>query len=134
MTTERMSAAQYRATVAKARDKSKHTEEDLRALFLSRLTLLWPEHPDFEEQYRYASPRLFRADFAHVSSRLLIELEGGVFTRGAHGSVSGILSDMERSRIASAGWWRVFRVGRKELEENPGAVVDLLRRAVEGQP
>lgn len=132
--TERMTAAQYRDTVVKAKSKGKRTEADLRALFLSRLALLWSEHPDFEEQYRYASPRKFRADFAHVPSRLLIELEGGVFTHGAHGSVSGVLSDMERSRIASAHGWRVFRVGRKELTENPDEVVDLLRRAVEGQP
>ena len=130
--TERITAAQLRAltVTGKGRAKATSTEADLRALFLSRLALLWPEHPTLEEQYHYASPRKHRADFAHVPSRLLIELDGGVFTRGAHGSVSGILSDMERSRLASAHGWRVFRVGRKELTEKPAEVVEQLRQAI----
>lgn len=113
--------------------KPKRTEADLRALFLSRLSYLWPEHPALEEQYRYASPRKFRADFAHVPSRLLIELEGGVTTHGAHGGrISGTLADLERSRQASAHGWRVFRVCRVDLEKQPDEVVRLLRQAVEG--
>lgn len=131
---ERITCAQLHALQAKAPRKPKRTEEDLRALFLSRLALLWPEYPTLEEQYRYAAPRLFRADFAHLSSRLLIELEGGVTTHGAHGGrVSGTLNDLDRSRHASAHGWRVFRVCRVDLEKKPAEVVGLLRQAIEGE-
>ena len=34
--------------------------------------------PDLEREYRFDAKRRWRADFAHVGARVLIEIEGGI--------------------------------------------------------
>ena len=63
----------------------------------------------FEQQYVYAPPRRFRADFALIHFGLLIEIQGGIYSRQAHGSVSGVLADIERGNEAALAGWRVLR-------------------------
>lgn len=59
-----------------------------------------------ERQYRYAPGRRLAADFALPEARLLVEVQGGIWTGGAHGSKQGILRDLERLNAATlAGWW-----------------------------
>lgn len=64
----------------------------------------------FERQYVYAPPRKFRADLAFPAHRLLVEVVGGVYTRQAHGSISGILKDIERLNHATRAGWLMMRV------------------------
>ena len=65
---------------------------------------------DFMRQYRYAPPRKLRADFAWPASRLLVEVQGGIYTRQAHGSITGVLADIERLNAATLADWRMLRV------------------------
>lgn len=116
----------------KKQGKPKKTEKDLTELFWSQLALCWPNPPELAVQHCWAKPeRDFRADLAHLPSRLLIELDGGIFCSGAHGSVSGILNDIDRAQWAAALGWRVFRLSTKDMEERPAQCFDLLRRATE---
>ena len=85
----------------------------------------------FERQFHYAEPqgRDHRADFAFPPERLLVEVEGGLFGRGApcrlcgrrpgggHGSVTGILADLERSKLAAVAGFRVLRVTPDEVKD-----------------
>ncbi len=109
-------------------------EESLRQLFLNDLQMLYPDHPPMTEQFYYAKPRRFRADFAFVEQRLLVEIEGGVYTGEGHGGdYSGMVNDLRRSRHASAHGWRVFRISRPCLEKEPVQVFELLRESL-GKP
>jgi hypothetical protein len=51
----------------------------------SRFELLWRAHggPDLEKEFRFHPVRKWRADFAHLPSRTLIEIEGGIYVNGA---------------------------------------------------
>jgi hypothetical protein len=74
--------------------------EELLALHLAELGLR------FERQYEYVAGRRFRADFAvwagAVCARpLLVEVVGGVYQRRAHGSVTGVLRDIDRLNAAT---------------------------------
>ena len=60
----------------------------------------------FERQYAYVPGRRFRADFGLVADRLLIEVQGGIFTGQAHGSIRGVLADIERGNLATLHGWR----------------------------
>ena len=71
--------------------------------------------PAPEVEYEYARPRRFRADYAWVEQRLLLEVEGGIYTRQAHGSISGILNDIERSQQAAMHGYRVFKCQPDDL-------------------
>ena len=83
----------------------------------------------FERQYAYAPPpRKFRADFVLPAFRLLVEVNGGIFNRKAHGSVTGVLKDMERGNEAAMAGWYVLRVTPDEVAD--GRALALVQRFV----
>lgn len=62
------------------------------------------------EEFVFAPPRKFRWDWAWVGAQVAVEVEGGIFTRQAHGSVGGILRDIEKHNLATVNGWRFLRV------------------------
>lgn len=89
--------------------------------------------PPLEKEFRFHPVRKWRADFAHLPSRTLIEIEGGIFVNGRHNRGAGFAADLEKYFAASLLGWRVVRLGPKELtEESIGRLVDLISGV--GQP
>lgn len=85
--------------------RSKAEEELERQFRLRRL-------PHWEREYLFAQSvgRKFRADFAFVSDRILIEVEGGVFSGGRHTRGAGFTEDCVKYNTATVLGWRVLRV------------------------
>ncbi len=81
-----------------------------------------------ERQYAYVPDRKFSADFAWPAHRLLVEVQGGVYNRKAHGSVSGILRDIERGNEAALAGWRLLRVTSRMISD--GDALELIERAL----
>lgn len=66
--------------------------------------------PEPEQEYRFAAPaRQFRADFAYPERRLLIEVEGGAYTRGRHVRPAGFEKDCEKYNLAALLGYTVLR-------------------------
>ena len=67
---------------------------------------------------RFHASRLWRADFAHLASRTLIEIEGGIFQRGAgrHNRGAGYAKDAEKYLEAVLAGWTVIRLTDRQLE------------------
>lgn len=63
----------------------------------------------FERQYRFAPPRRWLADFASPAHRLIVEVDGGIWTNGRHTRGSGRVRDMERDNWCALNGWRVLR-------------------------
>ena len=85
--------------------------------------------PPYERQYKYVPSRpRFKADFAFPSLRLLVEVQGGVYTRQAHGSITGIVKDIERGNLATLNGWRLIRVLPKMVSN--GEALDLIEKVV----
>ena len=86
----------------------------------SRFHLLWrvAQGPPLEREFRFHPTRKWRADFAHLESRTLIEVEGGIFMRagGRHTRGSGYASDAEKYLEAALAGWRVLRLTERQLE------------------
>ena len=80
---------------------------DLEELLFQHIKLVGLPEP--EREYRFAPPRRFRADFAYPERKLLIEVEGGVWTRGRHTRGAGYTSDAEKYNLATVKGWRVLR-------------------------
>ena len=95
---------------------------DLEAHFLRLWQLM--DGPELEREYRFAPPRRWRADFAHLPSRTLIEIEGGVWNRGRHVSPKGFLADAEKYLRATLDGWSVIRLTDPQL--NPETVREIL--------
>jgi very-short-patch-repair endonuclease len=86
----------------------------------------WPI-PDAE--VRFHPTRKWRFDWAWADQKLALEIDGGVWVRGAHGRGTGIVRDQEKGREAAALGWRIIRCQPKELF-TPG-VLDAIHRALQ---
>jgi very-short-patch-repair endonuclease len=82
-----------------------------------RFELLWRAHggPELEKEFRFHPVRKWRADFAHLESHTLIEIEGGIYVNGRHNRGAGFAADLEKYLEASLAGWRVIRLGPGEL-------------------
>ena len=82
-----------------------------------RFLLLWREvgGPELEREFRFHDKRRWRADFAHLESRSLIEIEGGIWVNGRHNRAAGFNADLEKYLEASLAGWRVFRLGPDQI-------------------
>ena len=70
-------------------------------------------------EYQFASPRKWRFDWAFITQRVAIEVEGGVFVYGAHNRGFHFTSDCEKYNTASAMNWLVFRFTPDMLQDDP---------------
>lgn len=94
-----------------------------------RFEMLWRAHggPELEKEFRFHPTRRWRADFAHLESRILIEIEGGIYVNGRHNRGAGFAADLEKYLEASLAGWRVVRLGPNELTmEATGRLVGLV--------
>ena len=86
--------------------------------------------PPLEREYRFHHKRRWRADFAQVEARVLIEVEGGIWVNGRHNRAAGFNADLEKYLEAGLLGWRVFRLGPDQITiEN----VSRLERQVRGE-
>lgn len=77
-----------------------------------RFLLYWQSlgGPALEREFRFHSERKWRADFAHVESRTLIEIEGGIWIQGRHNRPQGFAADAEKYLEAFLADWNVVRL------------------------
>jgi very-short-patch-repair endonuclease len=77
-----------------------------------RFDLIWRSinGPELEREFRFHAERKWRADFAHLPSRTLIEIEGGVFGYGRHNRPMGFIADAEKHLAAFQDGWTVLRI------------------------
>ena len=82
---------------------------------------LWLEYfPDIDlhSEYRFAFPRRFRFDFAHLPSMIAIELQGGIFTDNTrHINGAALVKEHEKLNLAAQLGWRIFYVSTKTVRE-----------------
>ena len=68
---------------------------------------MWEE--DFQERYAKSKrSKRYRADFAHLPSRSLVEIQGGTYMRGRHVSGSGYDRDARKYNLAMISGWKVY--------------------------
>ena len=87
--------------------------------------------PAFEREVCAIPGRKFRFDFAWPAYKLLVEVNGGTFTRGAHSTGVGIERDMEKLDLATLAGWRVLQVSAKMVRS--GVAVEMVRQALEAE-
>ena len=86
-------------------------------------------------EYRFAPPRRWKADFASLGARVLIEIEGGVWTRGRHVTPKGFTKDAEKYLAATLQGWTVVRLVDSQLTlETIRDLVEYVRRRISEQP
>ena len=59
-------------------------------------------------EYHFAKPRKWRADYAWPLHKVMLEVNGGVWTQGRHNRGAGAIADQEKLSEAAILGWRVL--------------------------
>jgi very-short-patch-repair endonuclease len=70
-----------------------------------------------EREYRFEPRRRWRADFAIPKARLIVEIEGGIFSRGRHTRGVGYRNDLEKYNFCVASGFTLFRFSTQDVLE-----------------
>ncbi len=62
------------------------------------------------KEYKFLTNRRFRFDYAWVTEKFAVEVDGGVFAGGRHTSGKGYTMDCEKMNLALLEGWKVMRV------------------------
>jgi hypothetical protein len=74
---------------------------------------LWELHyPDLplEREVKAIPGRQFRLDFAHLGSRVGVEIQGKIWHKGRHSSGAGLLKEYEKLNLHTYHGWRIFKL------------------------
>lgn len=83
--------------------------------------------PTPEREVVFARPRRWRFDFAWPSHMVAVEVEGGLWIRGAHTRGSGVARDVDKYNEAALMGWTVVRVTGDMVADGRGlAIVERL--------
>ena len=64
---------------------------------------------DYQERYSKSKrSKRYRLDFAHLSSKTGVEIQGGVYNRGRHVTGSGYERDCRKYNLAYTSRWTIF--------------------------
>jgi len=66
--------------------------------------------PPLDREVRFHPTRRWRLDFAHLTSRVAIEIEGGAWSGGRHTRGAGFITDCEKYNNATLLGWTIFRL------------------------
>jgi very-short-patch-repair endonuclease len=101
----------------------------------ARFEALWQrwEGPALVREYKFSAARRWRADYAHLATRTLIELEGGIYSGGRHSRAAGFLADVEKYNAAAMLGYTVLRLGTGQVDDaHVGEIADWVRRQTKG--
>lgn len=100
---------------------------DLEAAFDTLWTQL--EGPPLVAEYRFAPPRRWRFDRAHLGAHVAVEIDGGTRNGGRHVTGDGFAHDCEKFNAAASRGWLVFRLTGDMLNDpaNLDQIIDKIR-------
>lgn len=84
----------------------------------------------YVREYQAIPGRKFRFDFCFRKERLLIEINGGTYSRGAHARPLGIKRDYEKGNLAVQFGWRVLQFDADMVKS--GQALEFTERMLRG--
>jgi very-short-patch-repair endonuclease len=93
------------------------------------LTLKARKMPTPTPEFQFHPTRKFRLDWAWVEQKVGLEVDGGIWTGGAHGRGTGITRDQEKTNLAAGLGWRILRCTPSKLMADE--TLDHINRALQ---
>ena len=84
----------------------------------------------YVREYQAIPGRRFRFDFAWKKEWLLVEINGGTYSKGAHSTGTGINRDYEKNNLAVLNGWRVLSFDTKQVKS--GAALEVVEQFLRG--
>jgi hypothetical protein len=107
------------------RTQKRTSADDLKHKFEA----LWQQlgGPELETEYRFHRVRKWKADYR--IGKVLIELEGGIFSQGRHTRAKGYQEDCIKYNAATALGYRVFRLATGMCQpEHVQPIIDYIKQ------
>ncbi len=82
----------------------------------------------FEQEYKFHPERKWRADFLITGTKILIEVEGGIWSGGRHTRGRGFIGDMEKYNSAAMMGFTVLRFSTEQVKS--GLAVQQIEKMV----
>jgi len=116
-----MSLADYKRLYAKPRSKPKRRASVKKERVVSEGEAALVQHLKshkigFEQEYKFHPTRKWRADFLITGTKILIEVEGGIWSGGRHTRGKGYLGDMEKYNEAAMMGFTVLRFSTEQVK------------------
>ncbi|MFI9459844.1 DUF559 domain-containing protein [Acinetobacter sp. NPDC052428] len=71
---------------------------------------------DFEQEFKFHPDRKWRADFHLVDKKILVEVEGAIWSGGRHTRGKGYIGDMEKYNAATMMGFQVIRFSTDQVK------------------
>ena len=84
----------------------------------------------FEQQYKFHPERNWRADFLITGTKILVEVEGGIWSGGRHTRGKGYIADMEKYNAAAVMGFKVLRFDTQQVKS--GLAIKQIENLVRG--
>ncbi len=94
----------------------KKTVSKLEEKAFKLLSIITGIEPDRE--VRFHPTRKWRFDFAFKEQFIAIEVEGGIWTGGAHVNPQGYAGNCEKYNMAAKMGWKVYRLVAKQIDQD----------------
>ncbi|MEX5396075.1 DUF559 domain-containing protein [Acinetobacter baumannii] len=116
-----MSLADYKRLYAKRSSKTKRRASVKKERVVSEGEATLVQHLkthkiSFEQEYKFHPTRKWRADFLITGTKILIEVEGGIWNGGRHTRGKGYLGDMEKYNSAAMMGFTVLRFSTEQVK------------------
>jgi len=83
---------------------------------------------NFEQEYQFYPKRKWRADFHLIGKKILVEVEGGIWSGGRHTRGKGYIGDMEKYNAAVMMGYQVIRFSTEQVKS--GLTVQQIEKMV----
>ncbi len=71
---------------------------------------------EFEQEFEFHPKRKWRADFHLVGKKILVEVEGGIWSGGRHTRGKGYIGDMQKYNAATMMGYQVIRFSTEQVK------------------
>ena len=71
---------------------------------------------EFESEFKFHPTRKWRADFHLKGKKILVEVEGGIWSNGRHTRGNGYLGDLEKYNEATMMGYQVIRFSTEQVK------------------
>ncbi|HCQ9879723.1 TPA: DUF559 domain-containing protein [Acinetobacter baumannii] len=114
-----MSLADYRKLFPIKKNKKRRSAKQTREPSVGEVLLathLRACKISFEQEYKFHQTRKWRADFLITGTKILIEVEGGIWSGGRHTRGKGYIGDMEKYNSAAMMGFTVLRFSTEQVK------------------
>ena len=71
---------------------------------------------EFEQEFKFHPTRKWRADFHLKDKKILVEVEGGIWSNGRHTRGKGYLGDLDKYNAATMMGYQVIRFSTEQVK------------------